>query len=67
MGLSFAYVTVDISAIDLESGQEVFRKVLTDIKEGSDTFEKAAMRGYAAAATRISDELVPQLVVRVQQ
>jgi hypothetical protein len=67
MGLSFAYVTVDISAIDLESGQEVFRKVLTDIKEGSDTFEKAALRGYATAATRIGDELVPQLVARVQQ
>jgi hypothetical protein len=66
MGLSFAYVTVDISAIDLESGQEVFRKVLTDIKEGSDTFEKAAMKGYTAAATRIADELVPQLVARVQ-
>lgn len=67
MGLSFAYVTVDISAIDLESGQEVFRKVLTDIKEGSDTFEKAALRGYATAATIIGDEMVPQLVARVQQ
>jgi len=67
MGLSFAYVTVDVSVLDLESGREVFRKVLSDVKEGSDTFEKAAQKGFATAAARIGDELVPQLVARVQQ
>jgi hypothetical protein len=65
MGLCFAFVTVDVSVLDLETGQEIYRRVLTDLKEGSDSFDKAAMKAFGAASSRISDELVPQLVAAV--
>lgn len=66
-GLAFAYVSATVSVSDLETGQEVFKSSLSDVKEGSDTFEKAAYKAFDTAATRIADELLPGLVERVQK
>jgi hypothetical protein len=67
MGLCFVFVTADVSAVDLESGREIYRRILPEIKEGSDSFEKAAMKAYGTAASKVADELVPQVVTAVQQ
>jgi len=66
-GLYFAFVTVDVTAIDLETGREIYRKSYADVKEGSDSYDKAARKAFSTAAARIAGEMVPQLVKAVQQ
>ena len=66
-GLAFAFVSATVSVLDMETGQEIFKSSVNDVKEGSDTFEKAAYKAFATAANRIADELLPKLVERIQK
>jgi len=66
-GLAFAFVSATVSVLDLETGQEIFKSSINEVKEGSDTFEKAGFKGFATLARRIAGELVPQLVEKVQK
>ena len=66
-GLAFAFGSATISVLDLETGREIFKSSVSDVKEGSDSFEKAGYRCLDALARRISTDLVPQLVERVRK
>ena len=66
-GLSFAYITVTVVVLDLETGQEVFNGAMKDVKEGSDSYEKAALKGLDSAAKKLAGDLVPRLVEKVQK
>jgi len=66
-GLAFAYVSATVSVLDMETGQEIFKSSVEDMKEGSDTYEKAAYKAFSSAANRIAQELIPKLVEKVQK
>ena len=66
-GLAFAFVSATVSVLDLETGQELFKSSVNDVKEGSDTFEKAAYKGFSTLARRIAGELLPPLIEKVQK
>lgn len=66
-GLAFAFVSATVSVLDLETGQEVFKSSVNDVKEGSDSFEKAAYKGFDTAGRRIVGELLPRLIEKVQK
>lgn len=66
-GLAFAFVSATVSVLDLETGQEIFKRSVNDVKAGSDSFEKAAYRAFDAVAKEIAEELLPKLVERVQK
>jgi hypothetical protein len=66
-GLAFVFASATVSVLDLESGREIFHSSIDDVKEGSDSFEKAAFKSLHTLAGRIAAELVPQLVEKVQK
>jgi hypothetical protein len=66
-GFAFAFASATVSVRDLETGKEIFKSSVTDVKEGSDTFEKAGHKCLDSLAKRIAGELVPALVDRVQK
>lgn len=66
-GLAFAFATAAVSVLDLESGKELYKGAVSEVKEGSDTFEKAGFKCLDTVARRITAELVPQLVEKVQK
>ena len=66
-GLAFSLISASVSVLDLETGQEVFKSSVDDVKEGSDNFEKAAYKGFTTAADRIVSELLPGLIDKVRK
>jgi hypothetical protein len=66
-GLAFAFASATVSVLDLETGQEIYKSSIADVKEGSDSFEKAASKGLNTLAQRIARDMVPQLVEKVQR
>jgi len=66
-GLAFAFASATVSALDLETGKEIYKSSISDVKEGSDSFEKAASKGLNTLAQRIARELLPQLLDKVQK
>lgn len=66
-GLAFAFASAAVSVLDLETGKELYKNSISDVKEGSDSFEKAASKGLNTLAQRIAREMVPQLADKVQK
>ncbi len=56
-GLAFAYLDVNMSLLDVSKDEEIFKTSVNQIKGGSSSIEKAAMKAYNMA----SDLLVEQL------
>jgi len=66
-GLAFAFASATVSVLDLETGKEIYKSSIADVKEGSDSFEKAASKGLNTLAQRIARDMIPQLVDKVQK
>jgi hypothetical protein len=66
-GLAFAFASATVSVLDLETGQEVYKSAINEVKEGSDSFDKAAFKAMDTLARRIVGEVVPRLVDKVQE
>ena len=66
-GLAFAFAGATVSVLDLETGREVFKGAVNDVKEGSDTFEKAAYKALDTVARRITGDVLPGLVDSVRK
>ena len=66
-GLAFAFASATVSVLDLETAQELYKSSLSDIKEGSDTFEKAAYKALNTLSARIVRDMLPHLVDKVQK
>jgi hypothetical protein len=66
-GLAFAFASATVSVLDLETGKEIYKSSINDVKEGSDSFEKAASKGLNTLAQRIARDMIPQLVDKVQK
>jgi hypothetical protein len=66
-GLFFAFAGATVSLTDRESGRELYKGSITDVKEGSDTFEKAGARALGTLARRIAGELSPRIVEQVHR
>jgi hypothetical protein len=66
-GLAFAFASATVSVLDLETGREIFKSSVNDVKEGSDTFEKAGYKSLNSLARRIAREMLPRLVEKVQK
>jgi hypothetical protein len=66
-GLAFAYASGSVSVTDLETGREVFASAINDVKEGSDSFEKAGARSLSALGRRMASELIPRITEKTQR
>jgi hypothetical protein len=66
-GLAFAYASGTVSVTDLETGREIFADSINDVKEGSDSFEKAGARSLSTLARRIANDLVPRIIEKTQR
>jgi len=66
-GLAFAFASATVSVLDLETGQEIFKSSINDVKEGSDSFEKAGYKSLETLARRIAGDMVPRLVDKIQK
>lgn len=66
-GLAFAYASGTVSVTDLETGRELLADSINDVKEGSDSFEKAGARSLSTLARRIANDLLPRIIEKTQQ
>ncbi|MBI5471615.1 MAG: LPP20 family lipoprotein [Ignavibacteriae bacterium] len=66
-GLAFAFASATVSVYDLETNREVFKSSVEEVKQGSNSFEKAAYKGFQVIAEKLVDELMPRLVQKIQQ
>ncbi len=66
-GISVSYVDLNLSATDMRSGEEVYKNSLNGAK-GFDlnSFDKAGLNAFKAAAEKISLEMMPQFVAKMQ-
>ncbi|KAA3613754.1 MAG: hypothetical protein DWQ05_15870 [Calditrichaeota bacterium] len=66
-GISVSYVDLNLSAIDMRSGEEVYKNSLNGAK-GFDlsSFDKAGINAFQEAAKKITREMMPQFVAKMQ-
>ncbi len=53
----FAYLDVNISITDLNSGKEIYKKNFTDIKAGADSYNRAGIKAYKNITETIKQEI----------
>lgn len=66
-GLYVTYVDVAVSALDMRSGQEIFKQSLSSVKGISDSYQKSAYKASDEAAAKIVTELLPAFIDKIQK
>ena len=56
-GIYFAYLDVNISITDMNSGKEIYKKNFTDIKAGADSYNRAGIKAYENITETIKQEI----------
>jgi len=59
-----AYVDLNISAVDMESGEEVYKNSLSKIKGIDLELEKAGLKALDNAAKKLTQKVVPEMVTK---
>ncbi|HLP16595.1 MAG TPA: LPP20 family lipoprotein [Bacteroidota bacterium] len=67
MGLCVAYADATISVIDMNSGDEIYKNSVSNIKGISDTYEKAGMKAFDEAAAVMKNEVIPLLLEKYRK
>jgi len=65
--LYVAYVDLELSAIDLTSGDEVYSNALSNVKGIQRNYEKAGLKALENAYARMAENLLPELITNVQR
>jgi hypothetical protein len=61
-GMFTAFVDLTVSAIDMSSGDEVYKCSLTNVSGQGLNFEKAGLKAFEKAAAEISEDMLPILM-----
>ncbi|MBC8415112.1 MAG: LPP20 family lipoprotein [Candidatus Cloacimonetes bacterium] len=61
-GMFTAFVDLSVSAIDMSSGDEVYKCSLTNVSGQGLNFEKAGLKAFENAADEISEDMLPVLM-----
>ncbi len=61
-GMFTAFVDLSVSAIDMSSGDEVYKCSLTNVSGQGLNFEKAGLKAFENAADEISEDMLPILM-----
>lgn len=67
MGLCVAYADATISVIDMNTGEEIYKNSVSNIKGISDTYDKAGMKAFDEAATVMKNEVIPLLLEKYRK
>jgi hypothetical protein len=62
-----AFVDLDIAVLDLAKGVEVYRQSISRIKGISRSFARARDKAFAQVGTKLSDDVMPELLSRLAQ
>ena len=65
--LYIAYVDLELSAIDLTSGDEVYSNALSNVKGIQLNYEKAGLKALENAYARMAENLLPELITNIQR
>jgi len=61
-GVYFAYVDVTISVYDVNSGKEIYKDSINNLKGGGGTFDQAGGKAYYKAAEQAKDKIIEIMV-----
>lgn len=66
-GLCVAYADATISVIDMNSGDEIYKNSVSNIKGISDTYDKAGMKAFDEAASVMKNDVIPLLLEKYRK
>jgi hypothetical protein len=66
-GLCVAYADATVSVIDLNTGEEIYKNSVSNVKGISDTFDKAGMKAFDEAASVLKNEVIPLLLEKYRK
>lgn len=66
-GIYSAYLEYSITITNMQTGEEIASYSVTDIKGMSDSYEKAGAKAYEAGLGQLKEEIIPELISRIQQ
>jgi hypothetical protein len=65
-GMFTSYVDLNISVLDMNSGTEIYKNSITDIKGIQLDYDKAAVKAFEEAAKKVN-EILPGVIKKIQQ
>ena len=65
--LYISYVDLELSAIDLTTGDEVYSDALSNVKGIQLNYEKAGLKAMANAYAKMAESLLPELITNLQR
>jgi hypothetical protein len=60
-GIFFAFLSMNVRAIDVQTGQEIFNETMPEVKGGQTSFERAGTDAYQKAARNVDIEIASKL------
>ncbi len=67
INLHVAYVDLELSAIDLTSGDEVYSDAMSNVKGIQLNYEKAGLKALENAYAKMAESLLPELITNLQR
>jgi hypothetical protein len=61
-GMYSAFVDVTVSALEMSSGEEIYKNVFNNVNGQGVNTEKAGLKAFENAAEKISDNMVPKII-----
>lgn len=60
-GIFFAFLSMNVRAIDAQTGQEIFNETMPEVKGGQTSFERAGIDAYQKASKNVDSEIAVKL------
>lgn len=60
-GIFFAFLSMNVRAIDVQTGQEIFNETMPEVKGGQTSFERAGTDAYQKASRNVDSEIASKL------
>jgi hypothetical protein len=60
-GIFFAFLSMNVKAIDTQTGQEIFNETMPEVKGGQTSFERAGIDAYQKASKNVDAEIASKL------
>ena len=65
-GQFIAYADMEVSAIDLKSGKEIYSNSLSNVKGIQLNYEKAGLKALEKSFEKMSESILPQFITAIQ-
>lgn len=60
-GIFFAFLSMNVKAIDSQTGQEIFNETMPEVKGGQTSYERAGIDAYQKASKNVDSEFASKL------